>query len=36
MATGTIKRSDFGMNDFKLMVGDEVTLNIQAEFDRQP
>jgi len=36
IATGTIKRSDFGMNDFKLMVGDEVTLNIQAEFDRQP
>lgn len=31
---GTLKRSDFGMNQYMGMIGDDVTLDIQAEFDR--
>jgi polyisoprenoid-binding protein YceI len=31
---GTLKRSDFGMNGYMGMIGDDVTLDIQAEFDR--
>ena len=33
-ATGTIKRSDFGIKNFVPFVGDEVTLLISCEFDR--
>jgi polyisoprenoid-binding protein YceI len=33
-ATGTIKRSDFGVGAFAPMVGDDVTLTISAEFDQ--
>ena len=31
-ATGTIKRSDFGMTKYIPQIGDEVTLNIETEF----
>ena len=31
---GTLKRSDFGMNGYMGMIGDDVTLDIQAEFAR--
>jgi polyisoprenoid-binding protein YceI len=34
-ATATIKRSDFGSSAYLGMVGDEVTLTIDAEFDRK-
>ena len=34
-ATTTIKRSDFGSNAFQGMVGDEVTLTFEAEFDKK-
>jgi polyisoprenoid-binding protein YceI len=34
-ATGTLKRSDFGMTDYMGVIGDEVTLKIEAEFDRE-
>jgi len=33
-ATGTFRRSDFGMQNLLPMVGDEVTLQIEAEFDK--
>jgi polyisoprenoid-binding protein YceI len=35
-ARGTIKRSDFGMDKYISMVGDEVTLVIESEFDGEP
>jgi len=31
---GLLKRSDYGMNNFEGMIGDEVSLDIEAEFDR--
>ena len=34
-ATGVIKRSEFGISTYVPMVGDEVTLTISGEFDRQ-
>ena len=34
-AGGTLKRSDFGMNGFMGVIGDDVTLTIEAEFDRE-
>lgn len=34
-ATGTIRRSDFGSTFLSNLVGDEVTLQIEAEFDRK-
>jgi polyisoprenoid-binding protein YceI len=34
-ATATIKRSDFGSNYVQGMVGDEVTLQIEAEFEKK-
>lgn len=33
-ATATLKRSDFGIKNFVPFVGDEVTLRISCEFDR--
>lgn len=33
-ATGTINRSDFGLDSLLPMVGDEVTLDIQVEFEK--
>jgi polyisoprenoid-binding protein YceI len=33
-ATGTIHRSDFGLQNLIPMVGDDVTLEIEAEFDK--
>jgi polyisoprenoid-binding protein YceI len=33
-ATTTFKRSDFGMTNYPGVIGDDVTLNIEAEFDR--
>ena len=33
-ATGTFRRSDFGMQNLLPMVGDDVTLEIEAEFDK--
>lgn len=33
-ATGTIHRSDFGLTNLVPMVGDDVTLEIEAEFDK--
>jgi polyisoprenoid-binding protein YceI len=33
-AVGTLKRSDFGFNNMIPMVGDDVTLEIEAEFDK--
>jgi polyisoprenoid-binding protein YceI len=33
-ATGTLKRSDFGMNQYLSVIGDAVTLTVEAEFDR--
>jgi polyisoprenoid-binding protein YceI len=33
-ASTTLKRSDYGMNNYLGVIGDEVTLTIQAEFDR--
>ncbi len=35
-ATGIIKRSDFGMKEYLPAVGDEVVLQIQAEFAQTP
>lgn len=35
-ATGMIKRSDFGMKEYLPAVGDEVVLQIQAEFNQTP
>ena len=35
-ATGTVKRSEFGISTYVPAVGDEVTLTISAEFDRVP
>jgi polyisoprenoid-binding protein YceI len=35
-AVGTLKRSDFGIKNFVPLVGDEVTLRIGCEFDREP
>jgi polyisoprenoid-binding protein YceI len=34
-ATTTIKRSDFGSTFLNNMVGDDVTLQIEAEFERR-
>jgi polyisoprenoid-binding protein YceI len=34
-ASTTLKRSDYGMNNYMGVIGDEVTLTIQAEFDRE-
>ena len=34
-AVGTLKRSDYGMNNYRGVIGDEVTLDIEAEFDRK-
>jgi polyisoprenoid-binding protein YceI len=34
-AVGTLKRSDFGIKNFVPLVGDEVTLRISCEFDRE-
>ena len=34
-ATGKLKRSEFGMTNYPGVIGDEVTLNIEAEFDRE-
>jgi len=34
-ATGVIKRSDFGIKTYVPVVGDDVTLTISGEFDRQ-
>ena len=33
-ATGTIRRSDYGLTNLMPMIGDEVTLEIEAEFDQ--
>ena len=33
-ATGTIRRSDYGLTNLVPMVGDDVTLEIEAEFDK--
>jgi polyisoprenoid-binding protein YceI len=33
-ATTTFKRSDFGMTNYPGVIGDDVTLTIEAEFDR--
>ncbi|HEU0117394.1 MAG TPA: YceI family protein [Alphaproteobacteria bacterium] len=33
-ATGTIRRSDYGLSNFIPMVSDDVTLEIEAEFDK--
>lgn len=33
-ATGSLKRSDFGMSSYLPMIGDDVTLTIDAEFNR--
>ena len=33
-ATGTFRRSDFGFTNLVPMVGDDVTLEIEAEFDK--
>jgi len=33
-ATGTFRRSDYGLNNLVPMVGDDVTLEIEAEFDK--
>ncbi len=33
-AAGTLKRSDFGMNEYLGVIGDVVTLTVEAEFDR--
>jgi polyisoprenoid-binding protein YceI len=35
-ATGALKRSDFGMSNYLPMIGDVVTLTIDAEFNRPP
>ena len=32
--TGALKRSDFGMSNYLPMIGDVVTLTIDAEFNR--
>jgi polyisoprenoid-binding protein YceI len=34
-ADGALKRSDYGMNSYPGIIGDEVTLHIEAEFDRE-
>lgn len=34
-ASGGLKRSDFGMNQYQGVIGDEVTLTIEAEFDKE-
>ena len=34
-AAGTLKRSDYGMTNYESVIGDEVTLDIEAEFDRK-
>lgn len=33
-ATATIKRSDYGLTNYLPMIGDEVTLQIETEFDK--
>lgn len=35
-ATGSFKRSDFGMIAYVPMVGDEVTLRVETEFNKKP
>jgi polyisoprenoid-binding protein YceI len=34
IATGRLKRSDFGITSYSGIIGDDVTLNISAQFDR--
>ena len=34
-ASGEIKRSDFGSHQYESMVGDDVHLDIEVEFQRQ-
>ena len=34
-ATGTLKRSDYGMTNYLGVIGDDVKLDIEAEFDRE-
>jgi polyisoprenoid-binding protein YceI len=34
-ATGVLKRSEFGMNNFMGVIGDNVTLTVEAEFDKE-
>jgi polyisoprenoid-binding protein YceI len=34
-AAGTLKRSDFGMNQYQGVIGDAVNLTIEAEFDKE-
>lgn len=33
-AAGTLKRSDYGMNNYMGVIGDEVSLDMEVEFDR--
>jgi polyisoprenoid-binding protein YceI len=33
-ATTAFKRSDFGMTNYLSVIGDDVTLTVEAEFDR--
>ncbi len=35
-ATGSIKRSDFGVATFLPIIGDDISITIDAEFNRQP
>jgi polyisoprenoid-binding protein YceI len=32
---GTVKRSEYGMNNYMGVIGDDVTLDIEVEFDRE-
>jgi len=34
-ADTTLKRSDYGMTNYLSVIGDELTLTIQAEFDKE-
>jgi polyisoprenoid-binding protein YceI len=34
-ADAVLKRSDYGMTNYLGVIGDDVTLSIQAEFDRE-
>lgn len=35
-ATGSLKRSDFGVSTFLPMIGDDIAITIDAEFNRKP
>ena len=35
-ATGSLKRSDFGVSTFVPIIGDVITISIDAEFNREP